>query len=201
MPFPPLPWWAVAARGAVELDVHEHYQKRSFRNRFIMVQASGPVSWTIPVERRGGVPRPQDQTRRMAGEGDRKAWQAIRTAYGRAPYFAEMGSELEFLFMEGPEWLGPWNRATLQWAAQWLGIAVPSDAAVRADIPVDHEQGQEGRIADWSGWGHRWSHVWEDRLSDLPHARLGILDALLHLGPEASRLLIPPPGSAQERPG
>lgn len=191
MPFPPLPWWGAAAGGSVALDVHENYQKRSFRNRFMFVQATGPVTWTLPVERRGGVPRGQDLTRRVGGDADRKTWQAIRTAYGRAPYFEEMATGLEALFLGGPEMLGSWNRASIRWAADWLGVAAPPDAGHPSPVPVDHEAGEENRREVWSMRGAHWPHVWADRQSDLPFSRLSVLDALLHLGPEASMLVSP----------
>lgn len=199
-PFPPIPWWAAAQSEGVRLDAGEHYQKRSFRNRFEVMTANGPQWCTIPVERRGGRPRPQDQTRRVGGEEDRKLWQAIRTAYGRTPFFEEMSEGLASLFLEGARDLGGWNRDTIRWAASWLELEVPTDAD-DGHGPVDHAANMVRFSADSGRSQVGWPHVWADRSGGIPFLRLGILDALLHLGPEARRLITPIPWSGSQHPG
>jgi len=199
-PFPPISWWAAAQSEGVLLDAGEHYQKRSFRNRFAIMTSGGAQVCTIPVERRGGRPRPQDETSRIGGDADRKVWQAIRTAYGRTPFFDEMSEGLAPLILEGAASLGEWNRATIRWAASWLDLDVPPDAQ---EVPtrVDHT-GNMARFAAQAGrLDIRWPHVWSGRHDAIPFLQLGILDVLLHLGPEARRLITPIPWSAPQRPG
>jgi len=198
-PFPPLVWWGAALEGSATLDVHEHYQKRSFRNRYWIMTSNGPESCSVPVERRGGIPRPQDQIFRAAGDADRKAWQAVRSAYGRSPFFEEMAPELEALFLEGGATLGEWNRATLEWASGWLDIPVPRDAHPPWE-PFDAAVVQEGDGME-DARVPRWAHIWEGRHHDIPYQRLGILDALLHLGPAARGLINPIPPSGFRHPG
>ena len=198
-PFPPLVWWGAALEGSAVLDVHEHYQKRSFRNRYWIMTSNGPESCSVPVERRGGIPRPQDQTLRVTGDAERKAWQAVRSAYGRTPFFEEMAPELESLFLEGGATLGEWNRATMQWASGWLDIPVPRDADPPWE-PFDAAAVQEVDGMEETQ-ARRWSHVWEGRHHDIPYQRLGILDALLHLGPAARGLINPIPPSGFRHPG
>ena len=123
-PFPPIPWWGMVLGGGVRLDGLEHYQKRSFRNRYTIMSSTGTLNLTVPVEKRGGNPRPQHQTMRVTGEPDRKAWQAVRTAYGRAPYFRGNGGRTGGALLAGArERWADWNRATVAWAAAWLGIS------------------------------------------------------------------------------
>ena len=198
-PFPPLVWWGAALEGSATLDVHEHYQKRSFRNRYWIMTSNGPESCSVPVERRGGIPRPQDQIFRAAGDADRKAWQAVRSAYGRSPFFEEMAPELEALFLEGGATLGEWNRATVEWASGWLDIPVPRDAHPPWE-PFDAAVVQEGDGME-DARVPRWAHIWEGRHHDIPYQRLGILDALLHLGPAARGLINPIPPSGFRHPG
>ena len=194
-PFPPVPWWSVAKSGAVRLDGLEHYPKRTFRNRFTLLQSTGPLEITVPVERRGGRPRCQDETQRIVGEPDRKAWQAVKTAYGRAPYFAEIEDELQHLFLSGPGTLGAWNRATMEWASAWLGIPVP------VDVTPEEYAGSEAvpltsMVAASPGPSQSsWPHVWQDRQAQIGHSKLGILDLILHLGTEAGAQIKPIPQS------
>lgn len=191
-PFPPLGWWCASLEEGARLDAGEHYPKRTFRNRFTVVQSTGPLSITMPVERRGGRPRPQDVTARMCDAAvGRKAWRAVRTAYGNAPFFEEMADELEALFMNGPADLGAWNRSTMAWAASWLGLAVPKDAGPEERSTVNHAASMTAWQEEWAACHAGWPHIWDDRQTPIPHAALGILDALLHLGPEAVRWVTP----------
>ncbi len=194
-PFPPLPWWCAALQDGATLDVHEHYPKRTFRNRMVLAQSTGLRDWTVPVERRAGIPRRQDDTRRIAGDADRKAWQAIRSAYGNAPFFEEMCDELEALFLEGPETLGAWNMATLEWMSGWLDVQVPLPEAKRLPLPVDHAF----QLESWSKWWNlhhiRWPHIWQDRMGQVDFSKMSGLDALLHLGPAAAGRISPFPRS------
>ena len=198
-PFPPLAWWCLALEADARIDALEHYQKRSFRNRITLMTSRGVQTLTFPVERRGGLPRPQDQTRRAVNGDYRKVWQAIRTAYGRAPFFDEMAEGLEPLFLSGADTLGAWNRQTLHWAAEWLGVSVPPDSkAVTVGLS------QHAYPLSDEGLNHRqldgWPHVWDDRQHDIPYAALSIVDALMHLGPEAARRVIRIPRSESPRP-
>jgi len=151
----------------------------------------GVQTLSLPVERRGGIPRSQDETRRVLGDADRKIWQAVKSAYGRAPFFPEMEGELEALFLSGPPTLGGFNRATLSWAADWLGLDVPGAAPDRIPGGADWGFPLPPRDAHVAERLQGWAHVWADRKGEIPYADLSILDALLHLGPEASQRIIP----------
>ena len=174
------------------LDAGEHYPKRTFRNRMALHGPHGPERLTVGVQRRGGVPKPQDETLRVTGEAGRKLWRAIQTTYGSAPYFEEMAPELASLFLEGPETLGGWNRASLDWAAQWLGVAVPldvgSDEVDRLD--VRHEENLAQWTAQWIAGSRPWPHIWQDRTAP-KFGGLSALDLILHCGPESRQWLIP----------
>lgn len=202
-PFPPLGWWQDARKAEALLDVHEHYQKRSFRNRIHLMTANGLQRLTVPVERRGGEPRPQDRTMRSEGDG-MKMWRAVRTAYGAAPFFEELAPELQSLFMLESVSLGEWNRASLRWSAEWLGVPVPIDAELPSDPPVPHDQEMARRSAAWGGspgMVSGWPHIWRDRGVDIPFGRLSCLDVILHCGPEAGRWVSPAPSSGSPRQG
>lgn len=165
--------------------------------------ANGLQRLTVPVERRGGDPRPQDRTRRSEGE-NMKLWRAVRTAYGAAPFFEELAPELESLFRMESFSLGEWNRATMRWSADWLGVPVPSDAEGPSDPPVDHDQEMQRRMeagAGSPGAKSGWPHIWRDREIEIPFGRLSSLDVILHCGPEAGRWVSLAPSSGSPRRG
>lgn len=199
-PFPPIGWWRAALSDGAVLDAGEHYQKRSFRNRLVLMASNGVQTLTMPVERRGGVPRPQDEVALAPGSDSSKLWRAVITAYGSAPFFEEMAPELEALFLDGPETLGAWNRKSLVWASGWLGISVPKEDATASQDLLDHE----ANLMEWcdSGAGSAgWPHIWDDRRLDIPYHRLSCLDVLLHCGPEARGWITPLPPSGSPHRG
>lgn len=199
-PFPPVGWWRAALSDGALLDAGEHYQKRSFRNRMVLMTSNGVQTLTVPVERRGGVPRAQDEVA-LALRADRgKLWRAVITAYGSAPFFEEMAPDLESLFLSGPDTLGSWNRKSLEWSSGWMGIPVPEEVTTASQGLVDHE-------ANFMAWSDseagitRWPHIWDDRGWDIPHHRLSCLDVLLHCGPEARGRVNPLPPNGSPRRG
>ena len=189
-PFPPLYWWSEAAASSARLHVSEHYQKRSFRNRFSLMTANGPQSLTLPVERRAGRPRPQEETMRSPGD-ELKLWRAVRTAYGAAPFFEELAPELEVLFLDGPRSLGAWNQAALAWASGWLGVSVPRHQTEPVEVVPNHMENMERWSMAWADSHIGWVHIWSDRGLEIPFAKLSCLDAVLHCGPEAKRWISP----------
>ena len=182
------------------MDVGEHYPKRTFRNRMVLATANGAAQLTIPVERRGGVPRSQAETRLVRADAE-KRWRAVRTAYGAAPFFEEMAPELGALFLEGPATLGEWNVATLAWAAEWLGVGLPAphEGAGFNRSAFSHE----AQDRHWQSWADQalrpWPHVWADRV-DLKWSSLSVLDLVLHCGPASAAWVSPIPQSGFRRP-
>ena len=200
-PFPPLGWWCAALEPGARLDASEHYQKRSFRNRIGLMTANGPQTLTVPVERRGGEPRPQDSIRRSDGMAGVKLWRAVGTAYGSAPFFEELAPEIESMFLDGAQSLGGWNRAAMAWASSWLGVAVPPDSAgVEIALP-DHRGSMDRWASEWVEGHAGWPHIWSDRVVDIPYGTLSCLDVILHCGPAARDWVTPLPSSGFRRPG
>ena len=152
--------------------------------------ANGPQVLTLPVERRAGRPRPQHETMRSLGV-EIKLWRAVRTAYGAAPFFDELAPELESLFLDGPESLGAWNQAALAWASDWLDVTVPSHLTGPIEAVPRHGETMEHWTLAWAKNHRGWAHIWSDRGLNIPYAMLSCLDAVLHCGPEAKRLVSP----------
>lgn len=86
---PPAHWVAAAvSTGAWWIEKHENYQKGGYRNRCRIVGPNGGQTLTVPLVKSKHQRRPVTEVR-ISYETDwwRVHEQAIRTAYGRAPYF------------------------------------------------------------------------------------------------------------------
>lgn len=82
--------------GPVTIDAGEHYVKQSLRNRCRILGPHGVVELTIPVLKRSGTKTPVDQVRIDPTKAwQHRHWQAIRSAYGGAPYFDHYAGRFE----------------------------------------------------------------------------------------------------------
>ncbi len=85
----PVSYYAQMMRhGHVWLEVMDHYQKQSYRNRCIIADANGPLSLTIPIEK----PQPGHNLMRDIRISDHGRWRhlywnALRSAYQNSPFF------------------------------------------------------------------------------------------------------------------
>ena len=115
---PPLSAVALMERsGTVLLERFEHYRKGSYRNRCIIYGANGPVALSIPLEQGKHQQLPVTEVRiSYQLPWHRLHWQAIRSAYGKAPYFEHYAPELEAIFADPGPLLWDFNLRLLRWA-------------------------------------------------------------------------------------
>lgn len=107
------------------LEKHESFQKSTYRNRFEILGANGPLSLTIPVV--GGR-----SVRSLITDVQlddripwrRTHWLSIVSAYKNAPYFEFLEHELEPLFKQGPDTLYAFNWELLKWVTKRLKIQI-----------------------------------------------------------------------------
>ena len=107
------------------LEQHEHYTKRSYRNRCHIAGANGLLRLSVPLQKgkNSGVPIREI---RIANQDDWQAqhWQSIQSAYGNAPFFEFYADELRPYFEEKYEFLWDWNWDLLQEVISLLQLEV-----------------------------------------------------------------------------
>ncbi len=98
----------------VWIDHHEHWIKQSIRNRCEILGSEGILRLTVPIS--------HQLEKQSVGEvriGDEplwgiKHWRAIKTAYGKSPYFDFYDLELESILLNPPRELSALNAQILQ---------------------------------------------------------------------------------------
>ncbi len=116
-------WFAKLLEGAV-IDVGEHYVKQSWRNRCEIASANGRLPLTVNVA--AGAQRLPVRDVRVDYS---KRWQhthieAIRSAYGRAPFFEHYWPALESVIGRGHKFLYDLDRELLELALKLMRIDV-----------------------------------------------------------------------------
>ncbi len=101
------------------------FLRRGWHHRDKIKTTAGPAWLTVPVRQKGRYEQP---IREVLLDGDtwkRKHLAAIRAAYGRAPRFGAVFTELEALYARSHARLMELNLDLLRWFARHFGIATP----------------------------------------------------------------------------
>ncbi len=199
---PPIDYMAVLTRFRdVVIEQHETYPKQSWRNRCRIVTASGVQDLSIPVSRpRGRYSKTGEVMIKPSGPWRGKHWRAIRSAYGKAPYFAYYEDLFAPLFLEkhsatGEVPLITFNEHLLTAVFRCLGVPVRlSKTASFSKNPVSlHDlrdrfspKASRQHPATFSGWPG-YHQVFSDRLGFIPNA--SVIDLIFHLGPDSLHYL------------
>lgn len=94
----------------VYIEVHDTYQKQSYRNRTTIYGANGPLDLVIPVKRPHGN---NTMTRDVLIDYDmpwnETHWKALVSAYNHSPFFEIFEEELKPLYKSKFTYLLEWN--------------------------------------------------------------------------------------------
>ncbi|MBI1193434.1 MAG: hypothetical protein GC205_09685 [Bacteroidetes bacterium] len=123
---PPLETFArLLAYPRVRFEAHEHWVKRSYRNRTHVAGPSGLLVMSIPLVRRGGDRRLSGQVRiSYAQPWLREHWNTLVAGYRRSPFFEYYEDRFEPLFNAEYERLIDRNTALFQFFAEALEWSV-----------------------------------------------------------------------------
>jgi hypothetical protein len=95
------------------IEIHEHYQKQSYRNRCEIYGANGKLKLILPLERRG-TRTPMNQVRLDNSQDWQKLhWRSLESAYRSSPYFEYYESHFESFYKTKYESLTTFNAAFL----------------------------------------------------------------------------------------
>lgn len=126
MPFGNIYYWAhwVNANN-VSVDLAEHYEKMSYRNRYYIATAHGKQCLTIPlVAGRNQRAAMKDVIISYAENWRQQHWRTIYSAYNRSPYFEYYKDELESFFLKEYESLVDFNIASIEWIKKQLSLNI-----------------------------------------------------------------------------
>lgn len=186
MCFPPIHWWqAVLKHKSIYLDTNESFRKMTYRNRYRIASANGPLLLSIPIM--GG----REQRAPLHSilidnktNWQKQHWRSLFSAYGRAPFFEHYGPELESLFGQPYEYLTEFNRAALDLVSKAFRIQHLFTQEVEAGLLQD---AVDLRVEPPSANSPSYPQVFEDRIGFT--GDLSILDLLLNEGPAGYLLL------------
>lgn len=107
----PIQYYAKLCSGQpILIEQHEHYIKRSYRNRAHILGANGVMRLTIPLKKGKNEGQSiRDVQIEYVQKWQQQHWQSIQSAYGKAPFFEHYSDELRPFFEKKHKFLFDFN--------------------------------------------------------------------------------------------
>lgn len=179
-----------AKRGV--LEIHDHYQKQSYRNRCIIGGANGPMTLSIPIEKPlRGASCMKDIRISDHGNWQHLHWNALLSAYNSTPFFIYYEDDFRPLYEKKHVFLHDFNEALRNLVSRLIGIDTPvsyTSEYVKQPLPgvADlRESIHPKRPSDFRAAPYY--QVFEEKHGFQPN--LSIVDLLFNMGNE-SRIIL-----------
>lgn len=177
----------------VWIEVHENYQKRSFRNRFQLAGPNGVERFSIPLAK-GKNQGQQISQVQIAYDDDwiRTLSGMFQTNYGSAPFYEHYIQGLMSIFLKEEPLLLDLNMNLLTWVIKVIKV----DISIKTTIvyepnPLNDYQDLRNEITPKSLNSQEstliYNQVYEEKHGFIPN--LSILDMIMCCGPESASLL------------
>ncbi len=182
------------AHSQVYIEAHEHYTKRSFRNRTQIVGANGIQRLSIPLEKGKNEQMPIGQVRISYDmPWQSQHWKSILSAYGKAPFFEFYADELIPFYKKKYDFLFDYNFEILQCLINLIGLDCTlnyTTAYIAEPIGVlDYRKLIYPKYVndDIMYIPQFYNQVFEERHGFIPN--MSVLDLLFCVGPAAIQVL------------
>src|SRR5690606_5888026 len=107
----------------VFIDQHENFQKQTYRNRYVILGANGPLSLIVPVVKgRGKKLNIRDLKISYDTDWQRNHWRTIFSAYNSSPFFEYYQDDIRPFFEKPSKYLFDFNMAPLETVGELVGL-------------------------------------------------------------------------------
>lgn len=187
---PCIAFWAQAYTDKkLEIEAHENYQKRSYRNKCNIYGANGVITLSVPLKKGKNKQMPIKDVRiSYIDPWITNHLQSIKSAYGRAAYYEFYWKDIEAIISKKHDFLYDLNWDFLEYFTSKLGIELSETSEFqRSYVAGDFRQKIRPRYDFATIY---YPQVFED--SNGYMSNMSILDLLFSTGPEMSRILKQP---------
>jgi len=174
----PLSWYvALASESAAGIEQCEHYIKQTPRNRARILMPTGVQDLIVPVKAAPNHTPIRDIRISEHGHWRHHHWSALRTAYGKSPFFEYYADDFAPFYEKRYDFLVDFNMALHEVISELIDLSVPLTLtdSYTAGACLDFNELPVPTAPYYQ--------VFADRLGFQPN--LSIIDLLCNLGPES----------------
>lgn len=186
--FPSIATWAIMAQREVIWEVHDNFQKQTYRNRCYICTDQGRHRMNVPIKHVGGNEGRQRYANVLTDNSapwEKIHWRTLQTAYRTSPYFEFYEDAIAPIFSEpGAKYLLEFNFKVLDVLGECLGFTVGQettesyqktyDSICDARFMVDAKRPLSAKLS-------KYNQVFEEKHDFVEN--LSILDLLFNEGP------------------
>lgn len=178
----------------IQIEVHENYQKKTYRNRCELYGANGKLSLQVPVER-GSFHKTNIQDLKISYDSHwrKNHLKTIQSAYRSTPFYEYYEDDLFPLYETKFDYLMDLDLKILEICKDWIDW--------EGDVSQTKEYKNSSSLIDYRELIHpKNNYVNDQSFQSIPYIQgfeqrngfihnLSILDLLFNLGPESYSLL------------
>ncbi len=201
--FPNIAVFSVLAQNEVLWEVHDNYQKQTYRNRCYVCNDLGKHILSIPIKHVGGQEGRQKYRDVRIEKGyawQRQHWRTLQTAYRTSPFFEFYEDEFAPLFEKEQQFLLDFNLKAIETICNCLQIHMPVQKTVAYETDPEGHQDLRFLIKSKIDLGvdfKEYNQVFGDRHGFVPNT--SVLDLLFNEGTNALSYLKSQPNDFQNR--
>lgn len=180
---------SMASATKVVIDQHEHYQRKSYRNRCHIANSHGLLRLSIPLQG-GKNQRCAMKDVHISYEEDwqKQHWASLFSAYNRSPFFEFYADELETYYKTPVKSLVEWNMQLLRFLFLHYNIHVPIECSTFYIEPASTIDDLRQAFSPKEFYQTKpYTQLFADRYAFLTN--LSAIDLLFHQGPQAIQYL------------